>query len=210
MTIFTYSPTIPNPPDDPADDVSQMQTNSASIFGLIAIDHVGFNLTNGGQHKQVTFNAPLGSDPGQPTPISTLYTKTSSSSNTQDLYFQNGSAVSGVNQLTGGGGYVTTWAQFASYGGVNPFPQSLSFTGFNVSSIVQTDIGTYTVSFIRNYLSTFGGFFYAVQITSSLNSNGFAVQIQSRNTNNMSFTVRSNGKPNNSGDNNLTINGTLV
>jgi len=208
MTIFTYSPTIPNPPDDPADDVSQMQTNSASIFGLIAVDHVGFNLTNGGQHKQVTFNAPLAADPGQPTPISTLYTKTSSSSNTQDLYFQNGSAVSGVNQVTGGGGYVTTWAQFSSGGG--PYPQTLASNSFNVASVVQTAVGTYTVNFIRNYVSTFGGFFYAMQITASLNSTGFAVQIQSRNTNSMSFTVRSGGAAVNSGEVNVTINGTLV
>jgi hypothetical protein len=54
---FSYSPTIPNPPNDPADDVSVMQTNAASIASIIDVDHVGFNIAGGGQHEQVTFNA---------------------------------------------------------------------------------------------------------------------------------------------------------
>jgi hypothetical protein len=61
---FSYDGTIPNPPDDPADDVDQMQMNSASISSIIAVDHVGFNSLgpinappgSGGQHLQVTFN----------------------------------------------------------------------------------------------------------------------------------------------------------
>jgi hypothetical protein len=53
---FTYFPTIPNPPDDPGDDVASMQTNSGSIGSIIAVDHVGFNVSGGGLHKQVTFS----------------------------------------------------------------------------------------------------------------------------------------------------------
>jgi hypothetical protein len=49
MTI-PYSSTIPNPPNDPADDVSTMQTNAGSIATIIAVDHVGFNVGGGGQH----------------------------------------------------------------------------------------------------------------------------------------------------------------
>ena len=55
MTVFDYDTTKPNPPDDPADDVTQMQTNTASVSGIIAVDHQGFNFANGGLHKQVTF-----------------------------------------------------------------------------------------------------------------------------------------------------------
>lgn len=54
---FPYSPMIPNPPNDPADDVTTMQTNAGSINSIIAVDHVGFNITGGGQHEQVTFNS---------------------------------------------------------------------------------------------------------------------------------------------------------
>lgn len=53
---FSYDGTKPNPNDDPADDVSQMQTNAASIGSIIPVDHVGFNLSGGGLHKQVTYN----------------------------------------------------------------------------------------------------------------------------------------------------------
>lgn len=52
---FAYFPNIPNPPNDPADDVSVMQTNSQSIGNIIAVDHVGFNIPNGGQHNQLSF-----------------------------------------------------------------------------------------------------------------------------------------------------------
>lgn len=52
---FAYFPNIPNPPNDPADDVSVMQTNSQSIGNIIAVDHVGFNTPNGGEHEQISF-----------------------------------------------------------------------------------------------------------------------------------------------------------
>lgn len=52
---FNYFPTIPNPPDDPADDVASMQTNAASIFNIFKVDHQGFNEgANGGFHNQAT------------------------------------------------------------------------------------------------------------------------------------------------------------
>jgi hypothetical protein len=49
---FPYSSAIPNPPNDPADDVFIMQTNSTSIADIIAVDHVGFNDPGGGQHNR--------------------------------------------------------------------------------------------------------------------------------------------------------------
>lgn len=52
---FSYNQNIPNPPNDPADDVGIMQTNAQAIAGIIAVDHVGFNVVNGGTHNQVTF-----------------------------------------------------------------------------------------------------------------------------------------------------------
>jgi hypothetical protein len=57
MGMFTYSRNIPNPPDNPAFDVTLMQQNSQSINDLIAVEHQGFNsATNvGGLHTKVTF-----------------------------------------------------------------------------------------------------------------------------------------------------------
>lgn len=53
MTFQTYNLNLPNPPDDPANDVSGMQTNTNSISGLLLQDHFGFNDNAGGNHKQV-------------------------------------------------------------------------------------------------------------------------------------------------------------
>lgn len=72
MTFAAYNSTLPNPPDDPADDVSGMQQNSSSISSIIAIDHVGFNVANGGYHKQITFTANQAA-PGIGTGVSDLY-----------------------------------------------------------------------------------------------------------------------------------------
>jgi hypothetical protein len=52
---FPYNTTLPNPPDDPADDVGGMQVNTLSISQLIAVDHVGFSTPSGGYHNQVSF-----------------------------------------------------------------------------------------------------------------------------------------------------------
>lgn len=56
MTI-AYSSAIPNPPNDPADDVSTMKSNAGAIADILAVDHVGFNVAGGGQHAQVTFHS---------------------------------------------------------------------------------------------------------------------------------------------------------
>jgi hypothetical protein len=53
---FTYNINVPNGPNDPADDQPQMLTNTVSISNLIAVDHIGFNVPEGGLHKQVTMN----------------------------------------------------------------------------------------------------------------------------------------------------------
>jgi len=87
--VFNYDPTIPNPPNDPADDVSIMQTNSSSISGLIAVDHVGFNVAAGGTHKQVTFssnNIPSAT-PTFPTAFTALPTLYAGTPNKAQLFF---------------------------------------------------------------------------------------------------------------------------
>jgi hypothetical protein len=54
---FSYNSGLPNPPDDPADDVAGMQTNTATISNWVAVDHVGFNsaANAGGKHNQIQF-----------------------------------------------------------------------------------------------------------------------------------------------------------
>lgn len=66
MGIFIYNRNIPNPPDNPAFDVTLMQQNSQSINDLLAVEHEGFNTTTniGGRHATVTF-----AGGPQPTPV---------------------------------------------------------------------------------------------------------------------------------------------
>ena len=52
---FTYNQNLPNPPDDPADDVGGMQVNSQSIYSYTAADHIPFQSQNNGAHKQSTY-----------------------------------------------------------------------------------------------------------------------------------------------------------
>ncbi len=50
---------LPNPPDDPADDVNGMQTNSASAFSWPTVDHFGYKTNLGGYHNVI--HQPTGS-----------------------------------------------------------------------------------------------------------------------------------------------------
>jgi hypothetical protein len=54
---FPYTVGVPNPPNDPSEDVSAMQTNTNSINSWADIDHIGFNNALGGQHLKVTLPA---------------------------------------------------------------------------------------------------------------------------------------------------------
>lgn len=53
---FSYNNAIPGANNPPTNDQPGMLQNAASIFSLVAVDHVGFNTAGGGQHLQVTFN----------------------------------------------------------------------------------------------------------------------------------------------------------
>lgn len=101
MTI-PYSSTTPNPPNDPADDVGIMQTNAGSISTIIAVDHVGFNVSGGGQHKKVTFNS--NNPPASPVSPPVLFTNIVDGAGNAlpgslaELFFYSGSAAQGQNQ----------------------------------------------------------------------------------------------------------------
>jgi len=96
MTNWNYNLNIPNPPNQPSQDVPLMQTNTNNINNLISVDHVGFNANNGGYHT-VIHQIPQSSDPGMVTGISQLYSKTVNS--VPELFFENDTGV--VSQLTG-------------------------------------------------------------------------------------------------------------
>jgi len=89
---FSFFPSIPAPNNFPGDDQPLMQINFASIGGLIAVDHVGFNVVNGGQHQQVTINNK--NVPSAPTdPVSIIYTDSGSASTISQLLYRNQNAI---------------------------------------------------------------------------------------------------------------------
>lgn len=106
MTI-SYSFGIPNPPNDPADDVATMQSNALAISDIIAVDHVGFNFTGGGQHNQVTFNAnrvPVFAPPSNAINPPVLFTNTQDGKGNSlpgtlaELFFYSGNTAQSKNQ----------------------------------------------------------------------------------------------------------------
>lgn len=136
---FSYDPTLPNPPNDPADDVDQMQINSQSISDLISVDHVGFNDPSGGTHDQVTFSS--NNTPATPTNPPVLFTKLDGASLAQ-LFFYTGDAAHSSTQysptnnngstmalggiiIKWGSGSMTSGASGTDVNFISPFPNNL-------------------------------------------------------------------------------------
>lgn len=90
MTNYPFNQNFPNPPDNPSDDVGGMQVNSQSTFGIIAEDHFGFGVNNGGLHQKARLVNQLGIPSGTASGMGTIYTKTvatSSTTNESTLFY---------------------------------------------------------------------------------------------------------------------------
>ena len=96
---FSYNNTLPNPPDDPADDVSGMQVNTQSINSIIKVDHIGFNAANGGYHTVI--HLPPQSLPPTVSGIGQLFTETQTIGSVTDQYLFYKSGNGFLMQLTG-------------------------------------------------------------------------------------------------------------
>ena len=129
MTLFSYNNNVPNPPNDPGDDVGDMNQNTQSINGIIAQDHVGFNLVDGGYHtvihqKNQTINGQSAWIPNNPGIIAAikatkisgvqqifplLYTPDTSVTE-QDTQLFSMTGKGGISQLTGNLASSDGWA----------------------------------------------------------------------------------------------------
>ena len=94
MSSFTYITGVPAADNDPSVDQPNMVTNTNSIPGLIAIDHVSFNASNGGTHLQVTFSSD--NVPTLPATPPVLFTNTVNG--LPELFFYSGDATHSSNQ----------------------------------------------------------------------------------------------------------------
>ena len=121
---FSYTTGVPNPPNNPSVDVTPMQTNTNSISSLISVDHVGFNIANGGTHKQVNFSNKT-TQGAQADPASVLFTTNGTASANAELIYKNASGSFPLNTLRVLGSFLT----------VNGTMAVPLINGFNVTSI---------------------------------------------------------------------------
>lgn len=96
MSSIAYQTGIPNPPDDPSQDVAIMQANANAINQIIAVDHIGFNVLKSGYHDVIK-QPPKIVDPLVLVGIGQTYTKTIGGD--QNLFYETGNGI--INQLTG-------------------------------------------------------------------------------------------------------------
>lgn len=149
---FPYTTNTPFATHNPSIDQPDMETNTNSISGIIAVDHVGFNTVGGGQHNQVTFNA--NHVPVTPTAPPVLFTNMVGS--LPQLFFYSGSSFNQyVNASHGStyllGGIILKWGSGALSGAptvfTNPFPN-------NCYAVVITGTSTlYTGGFVATALT---------------------------------------------------------
>lgn len=151
---FSFNANIPQATDNPAVSQGQILQNFSSTSGLVAVDHVGFNTTNGGQHNQVTI--PTNNTPGAQTGLaSTIYTGPGTAKNTtSQLFYKNGDV---PYQISG----VRAWG-YCNTGGV------ISSQSYNVSSVSRSGSGNYAVTLAANAVNTSN---FAVLVSSTMSSN---------------------------------------
>ena len=139
---FTYTTTTPAANESPG-TVSRpaMQQNFASINGLIAVEHIPFNNTTGGLHKQVTFLQPT--SPSAPTnPTTILYSGDGvAATNPPQIYAINNSGTIPVSCIKAFGNFSTAPPP------IPPAPPVVTVNNtYNVESIAYTTSLRYTVT----------------------------------------------------------------
>ena len=174
---FVYTIGVPNPPNNPSADVPKMQTNTTSIYNLINVDHVPFNNSNGGKHKQVQIQQVAALPAGLVSGFNTIYSKSANPGPSGQLFFTQGSSGNQV-QLTA----ATTGVPTTAANGVSFLPGGLLIqwgTALNV-----TAVGV-AVTFTRAFSGTVYSVVSTSQSTSSVStgvtgvsSTGFTARIQ--------------------------------
>lgn len=99
MTTYAFNDGVPASGDNPSADQPEMLKNNISTAGLIGVDHVGFNLSDGGYHTVIHFQQQV-ADPGAVALTGQLYTKqvTSGGNTDEALFYESGGGR--ITQLT--------------------------------------------------------------------------------------------------------------
>lgn len=161
MATYPFNPNIPAANNRPSDDQPDMLTNNSSTASLIAEDHVGFNTSNGGKHKQVRFQANI-SAPSIAGIVSALFANVGPT--LSELFFVNSSK---TVQLTG----LPIGTTGTNYSIVSPWGITLNFGSKSTGGS-----GSYTVNFQTAVAAVYSiqltpvGGAATVYVTSSTNS----------------------------------------
>lgn len=89
MTNFAFDDTIPATGHNPSVDYITMQQNNVSSQGIIDVDHIGYNQTNGGTHRQCQFADQIVIPAGLMAGFANLYGKLATE---ESLFFSPGSS----------------------------------------------------------------------------------------------------------------------
>jgi hypothetical protein len=168
---FTYNQTIPAGPNNPSNDQPVMLANALSIYNIENVDHFGFNLPNGGTHKQVTLTSE--ETPAIPTGANAVlfsqflinqdfpFWKNGTKTYTLGLQDPTQSNVTTNGYLSVGFGLILQWGQAVTIaGGITPVTFPLKFPGAVFSVVAsraqnQTSDTSYGVGLLEQTGFTF-------------------------------------------------------
>jgi len=136
--MVAYNRDIPDAPNNPSTDQPKMKQNTNAIDDLISVDHLTFQATNFGTHKQTAFeNFSTGVVPGG-VPASVAYPAAGVAEVTRaQYYFKNSTNTFLLSEIR-------AFALCGSAGGIT------ASQSFNVVSVVNNSVGTYTITLNAN------------------------------------------------------------
>jgi len=166
---FVFNPAIPAANNNPSVDQPDMLGNNVATDGIIAVDHIGFNLANGGNHLQMhlpQYTAPAVVN-GTATQGSVVYSAAGVADAAHaQAYFKNANNVNFPISL------IRAWG-YASGAVASPGNSIINNQSSNVTSVVRTSTGIFTVTLNANVVS---GTDYGVIVSSLIQSTANGTQ----------------------------------
>lgn len=179
---FPIDITIPDAPNDPADDQPLMKQNFININSYLQVDHVTAGAPGNGFHKEVTFyNKNAAALPVDPTSV--LYTADGTASTVADMRFRNANGIFPVNCIRA----LVTFVSDTSVPAGNPFPLVNSI---NVDKVERVASSIYKITLTSG--ATTGTNFAVYLQTSNGSTSGYSVAANAINSVNIANGVTVN------------------
>jgi hypothetical protein len=141
--MVAYNRDIPDAPNNPSTDQPKMKQNTNAIDDLISVDHLSFQATNFGTHKQTAFeNFSAGVVPGG-VPASVAYPAAGVAEVTRAQYYFKNSTNTFILSALRAFAYVT-----GATGAI------IAGQSSNVTSVTRNSAGNYTVTIPANVLTS--------------------------------------------------------